>query len=172
MVPLRLTAVRRRRMTLLILLRGRCLFAYFRSDGPYSSVSPHAVVTVSMSPRTQACLNVVDAMPNSFDAAVSVQYLSAFFTCSNPAFQDSKMDGVHKIVTSRSVGSGGRPLPWPNISAIQEKSARKNLSGSFLLRRPMPPNARTRAAKLRRLSSRSEIPFRQRSLSPLRVAGD
>ena len=95
-----------------------------------------------MSPRTQTCLNVVDAMPNSFDAAVSVQYLLAFFTCSNPAFHDSKMDGVHKIVTSRSVGSGGRPLSWSNISAIQEKSVREILLASFSLRRSMrPPRA-------------------------------
>ena len=84
-------------MTPLILLRGLCLFEYFRSDGPYSSVSPHAVVTVSMSPRTQACLNVVDAMPNSFAAAASVQYLLAFFTSSYPALYDSKLDPVHTI---------------------------------------------------------------------------
>jgi hypothetical protein len=34
---------------------------------------------------------------------------------------------VHK----HPVGSGGRPLPWPNISAIQEKSVRENLSSLF-----------------------------------------
>ncbi len=64
-----------------------------------------------MSPRTQACLNVVVAMPNSCDAAASVQYLLAFFTCSYPAFHDSKMDPVRTIIafdfrTARTVRRG------------------------------------------------------------------
>ena len=59
MDPLLLAAVRRRRMTPLILLLGRYFRLYFRIDGPYSSGSPQAVVAVSMSPRVQACLKVV-----------------------------------------------------------------------------------------------------------------
>jgi hypothetical protein len=73
-------------MTPLILLLGRYFRLYLRIDGPYSSGSPQAVVAVSMSPRSEACLKVVDGMPNSRDAAVSVQYLLILFTWSNPAF--------------------------------------------------------------------------------------
>ena len=87
MDPLLLAAVRRRRMTPLILLLGRYFRLYFRIDGPYSSGSPQAVAAVSMSPRVQACLKVVEGMPNSGDAAVSVQYLLILFTWSNPAFR-------------------------------------------------------------------------------------
>jgi hypothetical protein len=88
MEPLLLAAVRRRRMTPLILLSGRYFRLYFRIDGPYSNGSPQAVVTVSMSPRVEACPKVDEGMPNSRDAAVSVQYLLILFTWSNPAFRD------------------------------------------------------------------------------------
>ena len=146
MAPLVLGTVRRRLMTPPTRGLGWCFRAYFRIEGPYSSVSPHAVVAVSSSPRSQACLNVVDGMPNSFDAAVSLQYLLAFFTWLLQNATQNPRNRLPTIVAFTFWGSGRMQAPvlcGPAAlfdAVIIEKldEARKFRKCSFLLRRVTP----------------------------------